>query len=205
MPMNTDSTLKRCSECRREYPATVEYFIRHSGTKSGFTTRCKACTSEAARLQHQQHLAEQRREYEAAHPLPPDVRCLAYAIRQLKYGDALTSGAWRLERQCMQQIRKTRDSRGEYVIGSSGEYLLYRAGELCGVYDKRGEVCYEFVWRLSLCITHDLLSRGWQWEQTRLIEDGAQTNPETPVSRVKRLLKEPRGRREAAQIGHDHA
>lgn len=35
--------LKRCTVCKQEYPATVEYFKKSSKAKSGITVPCRAC------------------------------------------------------------------------------------------------------------------------------------------------------------------
>lgn len=46
------ATLKKCSVCKVEKPATTEYFFKQSGTKSGLNSRCRVCDSEIRRKRY---------------------------------------------------------------------------------------------------------------------------------------------------------
>ena len=43
-------TTKTCNKCKKEYPATVEYFHRSKKSKDGLVNDCKKCACERARL-----------------------------------------------------------------------------------------------------------------------------------------------------------
>ena len=45
--------IKVCVKCKRELPATAEYFHRESMTKDGLRCRCKVCRREEIRKYHQ--------------------------------------------------------------------------------------------------------------------------------------------------------
>ncbi len=47
----SDCTTKRCSKCKLEFPATLEYFHKHS--QRGLHPRCKTCASVASKLSRQ--------------------------------------------------------------------------------------------------------------------------------------------------------
>jgi 5-methylcytosine-specific restriction endonuclease McrA len=57
---------KRCTKCCNLYPATTEYFHKHSGRKDGMRNECKTC-----------HIDEQRR-YRASHVDEDRERCRNY-------------------------------------------------------------------------------------------------------------------------------
>lgn len=40
------TTLKRCTKCGHEFPATVEYFHAQKLTRDGLNARCKSCVAE---------------------------------------------------------------------------------------------------------------------------------------------------------------
>lgn len=62
--MSTDSTtMKRCTKCEREFPATQEYFTVDSRRKLGLRSCCRACKSEDSRQRRSKNL-EQAREIE---------------------------------------------------------------------------------------------------------------------------------------------
>jgi len=50
--------LKTCRKCGASKPATVEYFYRHSKSKSGLTPRCKPCVNEDNKKSYRRRLAE---------------------------------------------------------------------------------------------------------------------------------------------------
>lgn len=52
--------MKRCPECKQNYPATHEYFHRSSKHKSGLAPRCKTCAVLVAKI-HYANNAETRR------------------------------------------------------------------------------------------------------------------------------------------------
>ena len=35
--------MKKCTKCHKEYPETLEYFVRNSACKGGLSTQCKVC------------------------------------------------------------------------------------------------------------------------------------------------------------------
>ena len=41
------STMKTCTKCKTEFPATSEYFYKHKITKDKLRTACKSCTDKA--------------------------------------------------------------------------------------------------------------------------------------------------------------
>lgn len=46
MSDNLDSTTKRCSHCKKEFPATPEYFITRLANRNGIGAWCKNCVHE---------------------------------------------------------------------------------------------------------------------------------------------------------------
>jgi hypothetical protein len=208
--MNTELTFKQCTKCRRDFPATPEYFARDAQRRDGLHPHCKACVRDWQQSR-QAHLDEYRRQYcrknkqqvksyyrqwkarravnkHVAPLVLRDAGHLASVIRRMVYGDALTSGMWRLERQCMQQISDA-DS-GKLVTGSYAEYMLYRVGNLYAVLEVRTDDT-DYLQDLMLRLADDLIRRGWRLDDTRYWQGGAQTHPEMKVERVKRLLKSP--------------
>lgn len=59
--------LKRCTKCKREYPATNEYFRNQKRTLDGFSTQCKICLHESE-MPHRAKRAEKARQYRREHP-----------------------------------------------------------------------------------------------------------------------------------------
>jgi len=45
--------MKTCSKCKEEYPATSEYFYRHSARKDGIASACKMCRKVEEKLYYQ--------------------------------------------------------------------------------------------------------------------------------------------------------
>ena len=39
--------MKVCTTCKKEYPATPEYFVRRKSSKDGLSSRCKECTRKS--------------------------------------------------------------------------------------------------------------------------------------------------------------
>lgn len=73
--MDDCTPLKRCSKCKREFPATSEYFTKQSGTIDGLGWWCRACKSEYdrqyGRRNRQRIYARQRRWAESLEHVPP--------------------------------------------------------------------------------------------------------------------------------------
>lgn len=44
--MSPDFTTKRCTKCGNEYPATTDFFYKHSGMKDGLRPNCKICSKK---------------------------------------------------------------------------------------------------------------------------------------------------------------
>jgi hypothetical protein len=53
-----DTNNKLCSKCNEEFPLTIEFFEKHSKTKSGFGSYCKSC-QKAYRKQYYQENKEE--------------------------------------------------------------------------------------------------------------------------------------------------
>ena len=61
---------KTCSKCKKELPATLEYFYREKIVKSGLSSRCKKCKYECSKKykrkyarRYKRHNPEYAREY----------------------------------------------------------------------------------------------------------------------------------------------
>lgn len=52
--------LKTCTNCKKELPATLEYFPKSTTVKSGLRSRCKECTSHFNKKNHQRYYAENK-------------------------------------------------------------------------------------------------------------------------------------------------
>lgn len=52
--------LKTCTNCKKELPATLEYFPKSTTIKSGLRSRCKECTSYFNKKNHQRYYAENK-------------------------------------------------------------------------------------------------------------------------------------------------
>lgn len=125
-----------------------------------------------------------------AAPSSFDVIRLSWWIRQLRYGDALVSGMFRLERQRFQQIAAVENDEakdGMLVVSSYAEYLLFISGGVAGVLEVRARGRRRM--RQQDALAHYLLAGGWQVAATRLVEAGALASPGMRLDRVKRLLK----------------
>ena len=69
--MSDSTPLKPCSKCKREYPATPEYFRRHKRYKSGIANVCRNCTRLEAkqyRDENPEQIKQSRREFYINHP-----------------------------------------------------------------------------------------------------------------------------------------
>lgn len=63
-------SVKTCTKCKKEYPATPEYFPRHKHTKDGLQYVCKTCNREAARqwrLENPDRVRETKRKWRMEH------------------------------------------------------------------------------------------------------------------------------------------
>ena len=63
-------TMKRCSKCKEEKPATAEYFHRNAKKRDGFCHQCKSCKSEynlEYRSENEETLRAKRVERRAEH------------------------------------------------------------------------------------------------------------------------------------------
>lgn len=49
--------IKTCTKCKREFPATLEFFYKNAGGKFGVTPRCKSCVNEDNEAGHARRLA----------------------------------------------------------------------------------------------------------------------------------------------------
>ncbi len=49
--------IKKCTKCKKEHPATLEFFYKNSGGKYGLTPRCKSCVNEDNKISHEKRLA----------------------------------------------------------------------------------------------------------------------------------------------------
>lgn len=73
--VNDTTPLKRCTKCGTEYPATTEYFYKHTSNKSGMYAHCKQChnkmtaiTSAAWQRANPDRVKEIQRRYQERHP-----------------------------------------------------------------------------------------------------------------------------------------
>ena len=53
---------KKCSKCKREFPATTEYFCRSKTSKSGWGSQCKLCKREHY-LKNRETILEKQKKY----------------------------------------------------------------------------------------------------------------------------------------------
>lgn len=69
---NSSQPKKKCTKCKREYPATSEWFHYHRNAKDQLRPRCKRCRREAAVRYHAQNREESnkkgRARYAIQHP-----------------------------------------------------------------------------------------------------------------------------------------
>lgn len=49
---------KLCRKCKKEFPATLEFFYKHSGGKYGITPRCKSCVNDDNAKSHAKRLSQ---------------------------------------------------------------------------------------------------------------------------------------------------
>jgi len=47
---------KICTKCKKEYPATVEYFSKHPETKDGLKSHCKYCRRRAQKEYYNENI-----------------------------------------------------------------------------------------------------------------------------------------------------
>ena len=58
--------MKKCSKCGEQFPATAEYFYRHTGCKDGLRSYCKKCQAQEDkkyRKANREHLRKVRKRY----------------------------------------------------------------------------------------------------------------------------------------------
>lgn len=72
MTAKVDSTtLRRCTKCGDEYPATAEYFYSHKKGKNGLSSACKDCMRSMSRKwkdDNHEHVLEYSRVWRQDHP-----------------------------------------------------------------------------------------------------------------------------------------
>lgn len=61
-PSGKGRTVKICSYCRKEFPATVDYFYKNSAANDGLANGCRPCSKEYSRNWHQKKLKENPQE-----------------------------------------------------------------------------------------------------------------------------------------------
>lgn len=49
--------IKTCTKCKKQFPATLEFFYKNAGGKFGITPRCKPCVNEDNVASHAKRLA----------------------------------------------------------------------------------------------------------------------------------------------------
>ncbi len=54
---------KVCTKCKVNYPATVEYFYRHSTHKDGLRSQCKKCRKPYYKRQHSEYYQKHKETY----------------------------------------------------------------------------------------------------------------------------------------------
>ena len=59
-----DTPLKTCRKCLKEFPATLEFFYKNSGSKFGVTPRCKACVNQDNAASHAKDLLQTQKRLE---------------------------------------------------------------------------------------------------------------------------------------------
>lgn len=57
-------TTKNCSRCKVELPATTEYFLKQSSTKSGLSSQCKECKHEYYLANRDRIIMKSKKYYE---------------------------------------------------------------------------------------------------------------------------------------------
>lgn len=103
----TNPPLKRCSKCGEEFPATPEYFQRHSHRKDGLYSWCKLCTK--VKMQSRKNHAEYNRQWRLKHPdyhqqwreSNPDYHSLYFKKNQVRISKRtrIASVIWRRNNQ----------------------------------------------------------------------------------------------------------
>lgn len=58
-----DCTTKACTKCKREFPATAEYFYRSRTGRLGLRSQCKSCSDEYSRLREKRPEVKARKSY----------------------------------------------------------------------------------------------------------------------------------------------
>lgn len=48
--------IKSCTKCKKQLPATLEFFYKNAGGKFGVTPRCKSCVNEDNKASHKKRL-----------------------------------------------------------------------------------------------------------------------------------------------------
>jgi hypothetical protein len=57
-----DTNTKLCSKCNEEFPLSIEFFQKHSKTKSGFGSYCKSCQKKYRREYFEQNREKSRQQ-----------------------------------------------------------------------------------------------------------------------------------------------
>lgn len=117
-------------------------------------------------------------------------RRLLFHLRRMHYGDALTAGTFRLERQCFEWIEAEEDDSapdGTLVQASYVQFILFVSGRLHGVVEVRSAGVLD---RVLQKLARKLLSLGWQIDKTHYAAGCALVAPDSPIGeRARRLLK----------------
>jgi len=49
---------KTCTKCKKQHPATLEFFYKNAGGKYGLTPRCKTCVNYDNKVSHEKRLSK---------------------------------------------------------------------------------------------------------------------------------------------------
>lgn len=63
--LSLEPTMKRCTKCKVEHPATLEFFKSNHALRNGLHSHCRACCRKSDRLWHAKHQSHVRRRHAA--------------------------------------------------------------------------------------------------------------------------------------------
>ncbi|MEO8611219.1 MAG: HNH endonuclease signature motif containing protein [Chloroflexota bacterium] len=118
-PLNDTHTLKRCTGCKIEYPATTEHFYPLASGRYGLTSRCRSCTLE----QNQKKVVEVN--------IDPNIlkscsKCGTTYPATIEYFTPTKGGRYGLTSQCKlcrsQNTQKWRDENPDKVAEQNYNY-----------------------------------------------------------------------------------
>ena len=117
---------KRCTKCREEKPATVEYFYRETRVKSGLSSQCKGCNKKS-REENREKIKARDKKYREENPEKIKTRSKKYYEENTEKKKATN------KKYCKENPEKVRAAHKKYMRQRRQQDPIFRIlHNMCG-------------------------------------------------------------------------